>query len=320
MTLLFTVLIVTFNGRRHLGPCLAALAAQSLPRHRFEVVLVDNASADDTVPFVAGHFPWVRVVRLAENRGFSGGNNAGLPFARGRYLVLLNNDTIADPHWLAELAAEVGPGRAVASKLVFAGQPTLLNSAGLQLLRDGRAVDRGFRHPDRGQFEGPGPVFAGCGAAVVIDTHDLTGVVFDPRYFVYYEDLDTAWRAGLEGRPTTYAPRSLVRHVHGGSAGEETPLFRFHVERNRAITSLRNGDPLLAAWNAVGLAARVVRSGVRWALGQERGCMFRATAAALGSFLLLAPALLVERYVTRSECRDCRQVRQSRRAGAKCAS
>jgi GT2 family glycosyltransferase len=317
---LFTVLIVTFNGRHHLGPCLAALAAQTLPRHRFEVVLVDNASADDTIPLVEGQFPWVRVVRVDENRGFSGGNNAGLPFVRGRYLVLLNNDTVADPHWLAELVAEVQPGRAVASKLVFAGQPTLLNSAGLQLLRDGRAVDRGFRHPDRGQFESPGPVFAGCGAAVVIDTHHLTGDVFDPRYFVYYEDLDAAWRAGLAGRTTVYAPRSLVRHVHGGSAGEETPLFRFHVERNRAITSVRNGDPFLAAWNVVGLAARVVRSGVRWVLGQEQRVMFRATAAALGSFLLLAPSLLAERYVTRSARRDCRQVRQSRRERAKCAS
>ena len=297
---LFSVLIVTFNGRRHLGPCLAALAAQSLPRHRFEVVLVDNASTDDTRPFVAANHPWVRVVRLPENRGFSGGNNAGLPFARGRFLVLLNNDTIPDPHWLAELAAEMGPGGAVASKLVFAGQPTLLNSAGLQLLRDGRAVDRGFRHPDRGQFETPGPIFAGCGAAAVIDTHNLDGPLFDPRYFVYFEDLDLAWRAGLAGRPTKYAPRSLVRHVHGGSAGEETPLFRFHVERNRALTSLRNGDPFLAAWNVVGLVARLARSAVRWALGYERGSMARATAAALGSFLLLAPAVLAERYVTRT--------------------
>jgi GT2 family glycosyltransferase len=303
---LFTVLIVTFNGRHHLGPCLTALAAQTLPHHQFEVVLVDNASTDDTIPLVESRFPWVRVVRSDKNLGFSGGNNAGLPFVRGRYLVLLNNDTVPDPHWLLELAADVKPGRVVASKLVFAGQPTLLNSAGLQLLRDGRAVDRGFRHPDRGQFETPGPVFAGCGAAVVIDTRDLTGAVFDARYFVYYEDLDAAWRAGLGGRTTAYAPRSLVRHVHGGSAGEETPLFRFHVERNRAITSVRNGDPFLAVWNVVGLAARVVRSGLRWVVGQERGAMFRATAAALGSFLRLAPALLAERYVTRT--------------GAKCAS
>jgi GT2 family glycosyltransferase len=297
---LFTVLVVNYNGRRHLSGCLAGLAAQTLPRHRFEVVLVDNGSADDSVRFVRERFPWVRVVRLPRNTGFAGGNNAGLPFAHAQFVVLLNNDTIPDPHWLAELAGATEEGKAAASKLVFAGDPKTINSAGLQLLRDGRGLDRGFRHLDRGQFETPGPVFAGCGAAVVIDTRTLDGPLFDPRYFVYYEDLDAAWRAELTGHPVEYLPRSLVRHVHGGSAGDESPLFRFYNERNRALTSLRNADPFLAAWNAVGLAARVVRSVVRWSLRRERWAMVRATGGAFRSFLWLAPAVLVERYVTRA--------------------
>lgn len=296
----FTVVVVNYNGVRHLGPCLAALAAQTLPRHRFEVVLVDNASADDSVARVRADYPWVRVVRRPANEGFAGGNNAGLPFARGRVVVLLNNDTVPDPHWLAELAAGAVPGAATVSKLVFAHAPTTLNSAGLELLRDGRGCDRGFRHADVGQFETPGAVFAGCGAAVAIDAASLDGPLFDPRYFVYYEDLDAFWRAALAGRAGRYAPRSLVRHVHGGSAGEESPLFRFHVERNRALTSLRNADPFLAVWNALGLVARVARSGLKWVVGRERGPMFRATARALASFLAHAPAVVVERYVTRS--------------------
>ncbi|MDB5308709.1 MAG: putative glycosyltransferase [Gemmataceae bacterium] len=303
---MFTVLIVNYNGARHLGPCLSALAAQTFPRHRFEVVLVDNASADDSVALVRRDFPWVRVVRRAANEGFAGGNNAGLPHTRGRYVVLLNNDTVPDPHWLAELSTETAPGRAVASKLVFAHDPTVINSAGLQLLRDGRGTDRGYRHADRGQFETPGAVFAGCGAAVAIDTAALDGPLFDPRYFVYYEDLDVFWRRELAGRPGGYAPRSLVRHVHGGSAGDESPVFRFHVERNRAVTNLRNADVFLAVWNAIGLAARVWRSGLKWAVGRERGVMVLATARAFVSFLALAPAVVVERYVTRS------------RAGAAC--
>lgn len=299
---LFTVLVVNFNGARHLGPCLDALAHQTLPRHRFEVVLVDNASTDASVRLLAERYPWVRVVPLTENTGFAGGNNAGLSFARGRYVVLLNNDTMPDPHWLAELAAAVeeNPGSNVASKLVFAGDPTTLNSAGLQLLRDGRAIDRGFRHKDVGQFEEPAAVFAGCGAAVVFDASQLDGRLFDPRFFMYYEDLDAAWRDQLAGRGTVYAPRSLVRHVHGGSAGDESPLFRFHVERNRALASLKNADLFLAVWNAVGLAVRVVRSGVRWILGRERGVMFRATVGALASFVVLAPGALVGRYAARS--------------------
>jgi GT2 family glycosyltransferase len=297
---LYTILIVNYNGSRHLGPCLSALEQQTFPRHRFEVVMVDNASADDSIARVRRDFPWVRIVRKDANEGFAGGNNAGLPFARGRFLVLLNNDTIPDPHWLEELAAEAKPGQAAASKLVFAHDPTLLNSAGLELLRDGRGADRGFRHADRGQFETPCTVFAGCGAAIALDLDTFDGPLFDPRYFVYYEDLDAFWRAELGGRPAVYVPRSLVRHVHGGSAGDESPLFRFYVERNRALTNLRNADLFLAVWNAMGLAARVARSGLKWSVGRERGVMVRATARAFASFLLLAPLVFVERYMARS--------------------
>jgi GT2 family glycosyltransferase len=208
----------------------------------------------------------------------------------------LNNDTIPDPHWLAELARVVEPGCCIASKLVFAHDPTTINSAGLQLLRDGRAIDRGFRHADVGQFETPAAVFAGCGAAVVFDTRQLDGTIFDPQFFMYYEDLDAAWRAAHNGRFTRYEPRSLVRHVHGGSAGDETPLFRFHVERNRALASVKNGDLFLAVWNSLGLAARVVRSAMRWLQGRERRPMLRATAGALLSFVVMAPSAIVQRW------------------------
>lgn len=297
--LLFSVLIVNYNGSRHLGPCLTALEQQTFPRSRFEVVMVDNASRDDSCEMVTGEFPWVRIVKNPVNEGFAGGNNAGLSHARGRYLVLLNNDTIPDPFWLEELAVVVRPGIAVASKLVIAHDPTLVNSAGLQLLRDGRGADRGFRHQDRGQFESQCPVFAACGAAVALDRNLIRGPLFDPRYFMYYEDLDAFWRGQLAGRPVIYAPRALVRHVHGGSAGDESPLFRFSVERNRALTNLRNADFFLAIWNAIGLAARVGRSFAKWLAGRERGTMAWATARAFGSFLKLAPRVIVERYDTR---------------------
>ncbi|HEY3787623.1 MAG TPA: hypothetical protein VGL71_02155, partial [Urbifossiella sp.] len=223
---------------------------------------------------------------------------------RGRYLVLLNNDTIVDPFWLEELAAEMKPNQAAASKLVFAHDPGMINSAGLQLLRDGRGGDRGFRHADRGQFETPGAVFAGCGAAICLDRETLVGPLFDPRYFVYYEDLDAFWRAELTGRSARYAPRSLVRHVHGGSAGDQSPLFRYFVERNRALTNLRNADFFLAIWNAVGLAGRVLRSGLKWLIGRERGVMVWATARAFLSFLVLAPGVLVDRQSARPPARS----------------
>ena len=301
---LTTVVIVNYNGSRYLRECLSALRSQTLPPHRFEVVVVDNASADGSVELLRREFPWVRVLALAENRGFAGGNNAGFAVAHGSRVALLNNDTAADPHWLAELCAALDAhpeAGGAASKLVFHAEPGKLNSAGLDLLPDGRGRDRGFRAADAGQYESGREVFAGCGAALLLRRElidELGG--FDERFFMYYEDLDLAWRARLRGWGFVYVPGSVVRHIHCGSSGEWSPFFCFHVERNRVLTALRNGDPFLALWSVVGLCARVVRAGLR-ALkgrgpdGRNRG-RFGAYGRALASLAWRLPGALAERW------------------------
>ena len=100
---LVSVVIVTWNGRQYLEACLSAVAAQE--GVNAETILVDNASTDGTVAFVRERFPGVRVVAMSENRGFAGGNNAGVREARGRLVALLNNDTVPEPGWLQALAA-----------------------------------------------------------------------------------------------------------------------------------------------------------------------------------------------------------------------
>lgn len=298
-----SVLVVNYNGAGHLPGCLAGLERQSLPRYRFEVVLVDNASADGSAELVRSRFPWVRLVALRRNTGFAGGNNVAARHARGRLLALLNNDTIPDPHWLEELLRTSAdhPGAAVAGKLVFAHDPAAVNSGGLFLLRDGRGADRGFRVRDAGQYESDRPAFAGCGASLLIPAP--TGPLLDPRYFVYYEDLDAGWRHRLADARCRYAPRAVVRHVHGAAAGDKSPLFWFHVERNRALTALRNADPFLALWSGIGLFAKVGQAVARSALGvggaRGRRAVAWAVVLAAADYLRLAPATVVERYLLR---------------------
>jgi GT2 family glycosyltransferase len=295
-----SVLIVNFNGRRHLESCLAALERQTVPRHRFEVIVVDNASEDDSREVIPVRFPWIRFVALDRNVGFAEGNNVALRFAHGQIAVLLNNDTVPDAFWLEELlrAVEAHPGQMVVSKLVFAADPRCVNSGGLVLLRDGRGTDVGFRTADDGRFEAGRPVFAGCGAAIAVPVSPGEDL-FDPSYFMYYEDTDLGWRRQLAARGAVYAPRAVVRHVHGAAAGEATPLFRFHVERNRAVTALRNADLPLAAWSGLLLAAKVVQAMVRVALGKLSPAHAAAVAQALGSYLVSLPMELAVRYERR---------------------
>src|SRR5262245_27206105 len=98
---LVSIIVVTWNGRQYLEACLSAVAAQE--GVNAETILVDNASTDGSIALLRDRFPGVRVVALSENRGFAGGNNAGVREARGRLVALLNNDAVPEPGWLQAL-------------------------------------------------------------------------------------------------------------------------------------------------------------------------------------------------------------------------
>ncbi len=103
---LVSIIIVNFNGHLLLDACLSSLLELDYPQKKLEVILVDNNSSDDSVPFVKKHFPWVKLVQNTENQGFSGGNIAGYNEAKGKYIILLNSDVTVDKNWLAALVEE----------------------------------------------------------------------------------------------------------------------------------------------------------------------------------------------------------------------
>ena len=117
-----SIVVTTYNGRNQLEPCLTALASLDYPADRFQVVVVDNASTDDTWAFVARRFPWVRVVRNTQNLGFAAGNNRGFQVAPADFFVTLNNDTVVTSDWLRELVRPALDDRRVGlttGKLIF---------------------------------------------------------------------------------------------------------------------------------------------------------------------------------------------------------
>ena len=105
-----SVIVVTWNGRQ-LPRGLPAGASEAQRDVRAEIVLVDNGSTDGTADLVRSTFPRVRIVRLEENRGFAGGNNAGAREARGQFLAFLNNDTVPESDWLRRCAGHRPGGR-----------------------------------------------------------------------------------------------------------------------------------------------------------------------------------------------------------------
>lgn len=299
-----SVLVVNFDGRHFLDDCLTALERQTLPRHQYEVLLIDNGSTDGSVEFVRERFPGVRVIELRANTGFTGANNAGFQLARGQYIVLLNNDTRVDPNWLKSLVdtADKTQAGGAASHIVFKANPNVINSTGLVLLRDGRGADRDLNRPD-GTANSP-DVFGGCGAAVLLRRElidDLGG--FDPALFMYYEDLDLAWRARLRGWDFVYDPEARVEHVGGGTSDTSSPFVLQYVERNRALVNIRNGLPFQALWSGIGLVLRTARVFVRRIQGDSRHALtsahVRGMTAALASVIGRLPGRMLARYETR---------------------
>lgn len=297
----FSVVIVNYNGAEFLPACLDSLKFQTFSPDLFETILVDNFSTDGSAQLVRGQYPWVRILPLSRNIGFAEGNNIAIAEARGRVIVLLNTDTIADPFWLEELSRSIGenPGCVIGSKLLMESDPAIINSAGLCLLRDGRGADRAFGSRDRGQFEAGGEIFAACAAAVAIPRELLRSPHFDPTYFLYCEDLEEGWAGQLAGRRTVLAPRAVVRHRVGASGGDRSPLFWYCVERNRTITAVRHADPFLAAYSLLGLFARVTRASALFCLRHPAPKYRRANVfavwRALGAVLRRLPELLAER-------------------------
>jgi GT2 family glycosyltransferase len=133
----------------------------------------------------------------------------------------------------------------------------LVQNAGAIIFRDGGGRDRGtyvknfevFYEIDQGQYDKAEEVFAGCGASLLLQRSMLNEIgPFDDDFFMYYEDIDLAWRARLGGWKILYAPEAIARHIHCGTSEEWSPFFLYHVERNRLAMVFKNGAPRQVVW------------------------------------------------------------------------
>lgn len=233
-----SVIIVNYNGREYLGRCLSSLLGED--RQDYEVILVDNASTDGSAEYVEQAFPEVMVIRNEANRGFGQGNNVGTQWARGTYLAFLNPDTVVEPGWLEALidALEADPQAGLAtSKILLLADPGRINTCGNEIHCTGLTLCRGMGM-GRNAFANLAEVGAVSGAAFAMrkDVFEALGG-FDEAFFLYMEDTDLSWRAGVAGYKCLYVPRSVVHHDYSLRFG---PRKTFYQERNRYLLLLKS--------------------------------------------------------------------------------
>lgn len=232
------VVIVNYNGEALLPDCLAALAAQT--RAPAEIVVADNGSRDGSLALLRARHPGVRVLELGRNLGFAGGANRGVAATGAPWVCVLNSDATPAPDWLAQLTAAPRDEHtwALGSVLVSAATGRI-ESAGDQYAPAGYAYKLLRDHPLEDLPPEPYPVFAAPGAAPVFrrDVFDALGG-YEERFFLYYEDVDLAFRAVLVGYHALLVPSARVVHRLGATT-KSRARARFYVARNSVWCAVR---------------------------------------------------------------------------------
>lgn len=211
---------------------------------RVETILVDNGSTDESIPFVRGEFPDVRVIELGRNVGFAEANNIGVGASGGRYVALLNNDTEPSEGWLQALVQglEAHPWASLAAScLVYMHDRSVIDSAGDGVTRWGGAFKHLHGRALDEESAAPREVFGVCGAACLVRRdvfEDIGG--FDADFFAVHEDVDFSYRARLLGYRTVYVPEAVVAHAGSATLGPRSRQAVFFGQRNLEWVYLKN--------------------------------------------------------------------------------
>jgi GT2 family glycosyltransferase len=218
-----SIIIPHFNGIKIISECLDSLQQRTATDTVLEIIVVDNASTDDSVAVVKKRYPAVSIIKSETNRGYAGGCNLGADAATGDYLVFLNNDTVHEIDWIEPLT-ELMDG----DPLLAAVQPKILNhyerdrfdyaggsGGAMDVLGYPFARGRLFmiQEKDTGQYDDEKEIFWASGTAIMVRKKSfLEAGGFDEVFFAHMEEIDLCWRFHLMGLRIMCQPRSVIYH------------------------------------------------------------------------------------------------------------
>lgn len=248
---LVSIIIINWNGLSDTLVCLASLRKTTYPN--FEAIVLDNGSKKNEAVVIHKNFgEFAKVSRSKKNKGFTGGNNWAIKKVKGKYVVLLNNDTTVKPGWLTHLVDVME-----ADKQIMVAQPKILlmkektrfdyaGAAGGFVDRYGYPFTQGrifeTLEEDRGQYDHIRDIFWTSGAAMIFRTNLISKVrgLFDDNFFNYMEEIDFCWRVWNKGFRVVVIPKSVVYHRVAGSARRVLFKKRFWEHRNNLLLLAKN--------------------------------------------------------------------------------
>ncbi len=240
---LVSIVITNYNDLEYIKGCLDSL--DNLTYKNFEIIFVDNNSSDNSVAFVRNNYKNVKVIRNKKNYGVSSSNNIGASQTKGKYIVLLNVDTVVDKNWLSEFikVAQASPKVGIVGCKQFDfDNRDMLSFGGSASDKFGRVSEFGSKKKDKGLFNIQMKSFFVTGAGLLFKRELFERIqLFDPSYYMYYEDVDFCWRAWIYGYDVIYSPKPILYHkINKPNKFENRYHYIYYVERNRLRTILKN--------------------------------------------------------------------------------
>ena len=237
-----SIITVNYNGLKD-----TCALIDSIPFNEdMEVIVVDNGSKNNEASILQERYPYIKAIRSDNNLGFAGGNNLGMKTAKGKYLYLINNDTIFkdfNPQVIIHRLESSQIIAMVCPKIRFAWGNNPIQFAGYTPLSTITVRNKaiGFGEEDKGQYDTPYSTPYAHGAAMMLKREVIDKVGLMPEcYFLYYEELDWSMMITRAGYEIWYEPTSTIYHKESQSTGQNSPLRTYYITRNRLLLVKRN--------------------------------------------------------------------------------
>lgn len=246
-----SIVIPNYNGKHFMDKCLRSLEEQTFKE--FEIIVVDNASTDGSQAYMKEKYPYVRLIEMETNTGFSGAVNEGIRRSNTAYVFLLNNDTECEKDCVKQLYQSIKKSKkifSVSTQMIQYHNRNLIDSAGDLYTAVGWAFNRG-NGKNVSLYEKEEKIFTACAGAAMYrkSVFDEIGY-FDETFFAYREDIDIGYRARIHGFHNVYAPKAKVYHIGSGTSGSKHNNFKVKLGvRNNIYVNYKNMPLCFLIWN-----------------------------------------------------------------------
>lgn len=241
-----SIIIPNYNGAKYIKECIDSVYNQTYKD--YELIVVDNASMDDSNKIIEENYPQIKLIKNNTNTGFSVAVNQGIKTAKGEYVLLLNNDTLAEPTWLEALVRTIEKDTrifSVCSKMIRYREKDKIDDAGDYYTILGWSYKRGDGK-SASLYSKTEEVFSSCAGAAIYRKAIFDEIgYFDENFFAYLEDMDISYRAKLNGYKNIYCGDAEIYHIGSATSGSRYNEFKVKLAARNNIYLIYKNMPLI---------------------------------------------------------------------------